>query len=166
MEGRKPNTSSISSELFGEKDSSSSSGSISSSTGIFSTVFPSTAVGKDSSRSESFGSWRKQDQEVHAWNPKQAPGDGISQSNERDSQSIPNKDSSSIYQHETVEPCVFSSSLYYGGRDIYSHSPNSQNTQVSGTPHIYKKDAGEDDPNSGNANSASRGNWWQGSLYY
>ncbi|XP_077214808.1 uncharacterized protein LOC143849612 [Tasmannia lanceolata] len=164
MEGRKPVTSSISAQLFGGKDSfSSSSESVSSSTGIFSTVFPSKVVGKNSSQSDALGSWTKQDQEVQTWNPKHAPGEGISQSMERGSQSIPYKERSSIYQDESIEPCIFSSSLYYGGRDICSLSPN---TRPSGTPYDFKKDAGEEDPNAGTLNSVSRGNWWQGSLYY
>ncbi|XP_021894531.1 uncharacterized protein LOC110812148 isoform X3 [Carica papaya] len=30
----------------------------------------------------------------------------------------------------------------------------------------FKKDGGEDDGNGNNSPGASRGNWWQGSLYY
>lgn len=30
----------------------------------------------------------------------------------------------------------------------------------------FKKDGnGDDDPNGNNSNSASRGNWWQGTIY-
>ncbi|MED6205526.1 hypothetical protein PIB30_018514 [Stylosanthes scabra] len=70
-----------------------------------------------------------------------------------------NKDMmSSIYEEQRVQPCHLSSSIYYGGQDIYSHP---QTTQNSGLNSLYKKDGGEDD-----SGSASRGNWWQGSLYY
>ncbi|KAK8660375.1 hypothetical protein V6N13_051301 [Hibiscus sabdariffa] len=67
-----------------------------------------------------------------------------------------NKDkSSSIYHNETVEPSYLSSSIYYGGQENYS--PFNKAT--------IKK---EDDPNGNNSSGdgASRGNWWQGSLYY
>lgn len=43
---------------------------------------------------------------------------------------IPNKDKNQIFQEERVEPCHLSSSLYYGGQDIYS---NSSSTQTSGS---------------------------------
>lgn len=39
---------------------------------------------------------------------------------------IPNKDRSSVLQEERVEPCHLSSSLYYGGQDVYSQSPSAQ----------------------------------------
>ncbi|KAF6140051.1 hypothetical protein GIB67_001792 [Kingdonia uniflora] len=63
-----------------------------------------------------------------------------------------NKGTSSIFQDETVRPCNFSSSIYYGGQDNYS-SPSKH----SGSPHIFKKDSDED-------GCASRGNWWQGMV--
>ncbi|KAK9158917.1 hypothetical protein Scep_005491 [Stephania cephalantha] len=66
---------------------------------------------------------------------------------------------SSLFQDEKTEPCYLSSSLYYGGQDLYSNPSNRGNT---GSSHIFKKDSDSDDPN----DSASRGNWWQGSLYY
>ncbi|XP_077222831.1 uncharacterized protein LOC143856484 isoform X2 [Tasmannia lanceolata] len=152
MEGKKPITSS---------PESSSAGSISSSTGVFSNIFP--RVGKDSSQSELLGPWRKQDQNVQAWNPNYAPGDGTSQSSDSNSKSIPYKDRSSVFQDDTVQPCFFSSSIYYGGQDIYSRSPTTQDSRL---PYDLKKDSGEDDSNLESSNIASRGNWWQGSLYY
>ncbi|KAE8729451.1 universal stress protein A-like protein-like [Hibiscus syriacus] len=104
--------------------------------GIFSSIFalPSSVGGRNSSGSKVLESW-----------PKQPMQD-----------QLPNKE-------ERVEPCHFSSSLYYGGRDSYSHSSSGQTS----TPYpIFKKDGGEDDPNGNNSMDASRGNWWQGSLYY
>ncbi|XP_072091771.1 uncharacterized protein [Arachis hypogaea] len=68
-----------------------------------------------------------------------------------------NKDMmSSMYEEQRVQPCHLSSSIYYGGQDIYSHP---QSTQNSGLNSLYKKDGGEDD-----SGSASRGNWWQGMI--
>lgn len=36
------------------------------------------------------------------------------------------REKSSIYHSEIVEPCYFSSSIYYGGQEVYS--PTGQNT--------------------------------------
>ncbi|EOY33903.1 Uncharacterized protein TCM_041741 isoform 1 [Theobroma cacao] len=72
---------------------------------------------------------------------------------------IPNKERNSVFQEERAEPCHLSSSLYYGGQDIYSRSSS---TQTSTSYPIFKKDGGEDDPNGNNSQDASRGNWWQG----
>eukprot|EP00262_Sarcandra_glabra_P011887 TRINITY_DN2941_c2_g2_i1.p1 TRINITY_DN2941_c2_g2~~TRINITY_DN2941_c2_g2_i1.p1 ORF type:complete len:162 (+),score=22.51 TRINITY_DN2941_c2_g2_i1:295-780(+) len=161
MEGRKPvgsSSYSISSDLFGDKDSSPSKQEPTTSTKIFGDVFPpaATVLARDLSRSEVLGSWKNQNTEHQGWGTKPASTDSISQS-------MPNKNRRSIFQDETVEPCFLSSSIYYGGRDICSNIPN---TRASGTPQIFKKDGGEDDMNGGNSSGASRGNWWQGSLYY
>ncbi|KAF8397402.1 hypothetical protein HHK36_016316 [Tetracentron sinense] len=157
MEGRKQvgSSSSFSSELFGFKNPSSSS----SSTGIFGSVFPPPSpmvVGRESSHSDVIGSLRKQDSGNQVWNTKPGAPDNFVKSSEGESHNTPAKDGSSIYQHEKVEPCYLSSSLYYGGQDIYSHSSN---THSSGSYPIFKKDGGDDDSN---GNCASRGNWWQG----
>ncbi|KAE9606152.1 hypothetical protein Lal_00024931 [Lupinus albus] len=79
----------------------------------------------------------------------------IGESNDR------NKSTSTNYQNEAVEPSYFSSSIYYGGQENYS--PRIRTTE----PHhvIFKKDK-DDDPNGKESNSTSRGNWWEGSLYY
>lgn len=163
MEGRKPasgassSSSSLSSDLFGSKDSATAN---SSSGGVFGSVFSpaSMGLGVNSSRSDALGTWRRQNPD-QAWNGKPTLADKNPQSGER--HSILNKDGGSMFHDETVEPCFLSSSLYYGGRDICNHSPN---TRASGTAPIFKKDGGDDDAS--NSNSASRGNWWQGSLYY
>ncbi|XP_010262673.1 PREDICTED: uncharacterized protein LOC104601144 [Nelumbo nucifera] len=147
MEGRKQvGSSSFPSDLFGVKDSSSSS------SGIFGSVFPSTstAIGRDISHSELIGSLRNQDKANPVCNTKQGVAEKKAQYSEGNN-------------HGTVEPCFLSSSLYYGGQDVYSQSPN---IRSSGSYPIFKKDGGEDDPNGSSLNSASRGNWWQGSLYY
>lgn len=149
MEGRKQassSSSSLTSELFGSKESSSS-------TGIFGSIFApsSKVVSRESLHSEVNG--RKKDSKKESWKAKPL-ADDTSKSSEGESQIFPNRDMSSIYQEQRVQPCHLSSSIYYGGQDIYSHP---QSTQSS----AYKKDVGEDD-----SGSASRGNWWQGSLYY
>nr|XP_043617491.1 uncharacterized protein LOC122589282 [Erigeron canadensis]XP_043617492.1 uncharacterized protein LOC122589282 [Erigeron canadensis] len=60
---------------------------------------------------------------------------------------------------EKAEPSYLSSSIYYGGQEIYP-----PNTHTNAYPqHTLKKGGGGEDPN---GSSASRGNWWQGSLYY
>ncbi|CAK7331396.1 unnamed protein product [Dovyalis caffra] len=115
-------------------------------------------LGRKTSGSEVMGSWQKQSSGNQAWNPKQGSPANIHAA----SYSMPNKDRNSVFQEERVEPCHLSSSLYYGGQDNYSQSPS---TQLAGSHPVFKKDGGEDDPN-GNPHSASRGNWWQGSLYY
>ncbi|XP_042475377.1 uncharacterized protein LOC122057371 [Macadamia integrifolia] len=161
MEGKKQvgSSSSFPSDLFGSTKESSPS------KGIFGSVFlpASKMVGRDSSHSELLGSLRKQDSVKDIWNNKHgsAPDGSNAQSRELGNKSsIPNKDSNpNIYhQDESMGPCYLSSSLYYGGQDIYSSSSSTQAS--SGSTLLYKQDGGED------PNDASRGNWWQGSLYY
>ncbi|XP_061366889.1 uncharacterized protein LOC133310017 [Gastrolobium bilobum] len=152
MEGRKQvgSSSSFTSELFGSNESHPSSAS-----GVFESIFsPSSKVfGRESLRSEVIGKTARE-----GWNTKISTPDYISKVSDGETQSTENKDMSSIYQEQRVQPCHLSSSIYYGGQDIYSHP---QSTQDSGLNSLYKKDGGEDD-----SGSASRGNWWQGSLYY
>ncbi|KAH9736228.1 plant/t7h20-70 protein [Citrus sinensis] len=149
MEGRKQtgSSSSLTNELFGSKESSSSSG-------IFGSIFspPSKVLGRESLHSESME--KKHDSSKEAWNTKPTtPG-----TYETESQGTAYKDMSSMYQDQRVQPCHLSSSIYYGGQDVYS--PRPPNSQGPGVNSVFKKD-GEDD-----SGSASRGNWWQGSLYY
>ncbi|KAI4356536.1 hypothetical protein L6164_000553 [Bauhinia variegata] len=149
--GSSPSSFSFTSELFGSKESCPSS-----SSGIFGSIFsPSPkVVGRESLRSEVSGKTA-----TEAWSSKIGTQDDTSKVNDDDETQIsPNKDLSSIYQEQRVQPCHLSSSIYYGGQDIYSHP---QSTQNAGLNSLYKKDGGEDD-----SGSASRGNWWQGSLYY
>ncbi|PIN10779.1 hypothetical protein CDL12_16626 [Handroanthus impetiginosus] len=65
-------------------------------------------------------------------------------------------------ENRKVEPCYFNSSIYYGGQEVYSST--TQNTV--GTPPNFKEDGRDIDQNESNSSCASRGNWWQGSLYY
>ncbi|CAN1167084.1 hypothetical protein LINPERHAP2_LOCUS27026 [Linum perenne] len=129
-------SSSFTADLFGTKESPPPTNS--GGGGAFASIFPPpSTVMKKYSSSEGTGAWQMhQHSGTQAWN-------------------------SSISKHRTtMEPCHLSSSIYYGGQENYSHSSTIQ----SPTPHpIYKKDGGDEDPN---GSSASRGNWWQGSLYY
>uniref|UniRef100_A0A5B6ZHP4 Uncharacterized protein n=1 Tax=Davidia involucrata TaxID=16924 RepID=A0A5B6ZHP4_DAVIN len=155
MEKKQVGSSSFTADLFGAKESVRPS----SSTGIFASIFPppSTVVGRNSTISELTGSSGNQ-----VWSTKQGTPDNIAKNSGGASNSIPKKERSSIFQ-ERAQPCPLSSSLYYGGQeDMYIHSSS---TQSSGSNPIFKKDEGED-ANGNYSHSASRGNWWQGSLYY
>ncbi|XP_027336498.1 uncharacterized protein LOC113850242 isoform X2 [Abrus precatorius] len=151
MEGNKrKGASSFTSELFGSKESHPSS------SGIFGSIFspPSPKVlGRESLRSEVSGKTANE-----TWSSKFGIQDDFSKGNDGQAQNAVDKDMSSIYQDQRVHPCHLSSSIYYGGQDIYSQPQSAQN---EGLNSLNKNDGGEDDPG-----IASRGNWWQGSLYY
>ncbi|CAL5322566.1 unnamed protein product [Camellia sinensis] len=137
--GSYSSSSSFTLDLFGPKDPSSSS---SSSTDIFGSVFgpPSTGLGKDSSHTGFMGSMKMQDFASQYGIAKHGTPDNMSQRGKGEA---------------SVEPCYFSSSIYYGGQEVY---PPTTHTTVS--QHIFKKDGRDDDPNGSNLNGASRGNWW------
>ncbi|KAH0674605.1 hypothetical protein KY285_024369 [Solanum tuberosum] len=94
--------SSFTNDLFGPKEPSKTS--------LFGSIFgpQSTGLGRDSTHSVARGSSRIQD-------PKnQSCGNakyGTSGNNE--------KNNSILYQNGTTEPCHLSSSIYYGGQDVY-----------------------------------------------
>ncbi|ESQ40117.1 hypothetical protein EUTSA_v10014930mg [Eutrema salsugineum] len=149
MEGRKKkaaasssSSSSLTSELFGSRENPSSSPS-SSSSRIFESIFapPSKVLGRES--------MRQQEAVTGVWNDKSSKTGDVGRNREQQ------ENLGQIYQDQSVQPCHLSSSIYYGGPDVY-YQP--QNSSVNST---NKKDGGEDD-----SGSASRGNWWQGSLYY
>ncbi|XP_071698193.1 uncharacterized protein [Rutidosis leptorrhynchoides] len=151
MEGKKQSSSSSSSftnELFGSKESSSSASS--SSSGLFNSIFPppSKAYGNDYISSEFI-------QKNHDYCATKS--DTGNKFDDKISKK-PNMDMSAFYDQDTSHPCHLSSSIYYGGQDIYP-SPHATNNTPGHYPSTYNKD-GEDD------GRASRGNWWQGSLYY
>ncbi|XP_027348870.1 uncharacterized protein LOC113860627 isoform X1 [Abrus precatorius] len=169
MEGRKlTGSSAFPSELFESKGSHPSSAS-----GIFESIFSPqpkslnelllviarwnqfrfSVLGRESLRSDVSGKTTSE-----GWSSKVGLQDYISKGSDVESNSAAHKDMSSMYQEQRVQPCHLSSSIYYGGQDIYSRP---QNTQDSGLNSLYKKDGVEDD-----SGSASRGNWWQESLYY
>ncbi|XP_039036327.1 uncharacterized protein LOC120173128 [Hibiscus syriacus] len=138
--GSSSSSSSLTSELFGSKDLPSSS------SGIFGSIFahPSKVLGRVSLHPDSMTDGQD--------NPNTKPGASGENPNTW------NRDTSSRYQEQKVQPCNLSSSIYYGGQDIY-YLPNS--SQGPGFNSMYKKDGGEED-----SGMASRGNWWQESLYY
>ncbi|KAK2642050.1 hypothetical protein Ddye_023813 [Dipteronia dyeriana] len=151
-------TSSFTADLFGSKEPPPPP---SSSSGIFASIL-SPQKTRTRLTGEVVGSWLKQNPGNQAWNTKH---ETPALSTEGATCDTLYKDRSYMFQEERAEPCHLSSSLYYGGQDIYSYSPS-----IRGAPESYplfkKDDKGEDDPNGNNSNGASRGNWWQGSLYY
>ncbi|KAG7033807.1 hypothetical protein SDJN02_03532 [Cucurbita argyrosperma subsp. argyrosperma] len=156
MEGKKhvgaesesESSSSRTTDPFGSKHSS-----YSSTTGIFGSIFaPSSKVlGRDSLLSQAKEGER--DSVNGPWIPNAEAQDDNGSHRQKERQEKKDKDMSSIYQEQGAQPCHLSSSIYYGGQDVYAHPQNSHNFEF--------KEGGEDD-----SGSASRGNWWQGSLYY
>lgn len=125
--------SSFTNDLFGPKDPPSPSSST-----LFGSVFgPPSSMGK-----QDFG------------------GHYVSGNITHNSKGGSSKDKNNKYDNQTVEPCYLSSSIYYGGQEVYP--PNSQ---PNASQSVFKKD-GTDGGGPNGSDSASRGNWWKGSLYY
>ncbi|CAN6457373.1 unnamed protein product [Victoria cruziana] len=151
------------SELFGGKESRTD--------GVFESVFSASSVPPPPSSSSSLSSSQ--------WSPS-AKGNGSSvleESWKKDGDERPDENTKNVSdigpqmgsgegmnteQVEGVESFYLSSSLYYGGQDICAPSPTSRSQGISKFP----KDGNDEDSISNSPNSASRGNWWQGSLYY
>ncbi|XP_010535437.1 PREDICTED: uncharacterized protein LOC104810744 [Tarenaya hassleriana] len=131
MEGKgRVGSSSFTAELFGTKEPQPPS-----SSGIFASIFPPPSkTGARNSPSSNHGFSGRRTESVN----------------------MERRENNPLFQEDRVQPCHLSSSLYYGGQDVYSHSTSNQ------TYHPMKKDHKGD----GNSQDASRGNWWQGSLYY
>ncbi|KAG6760160.1 hypothetical protein POTOM_036663 [Populus tomentosa] len=158
MENKRQVVASSFDHLFGPKDSSSSS---SASSGIFESIFPHPSkvpAGRDSGIMEN-----------HGGRGKYANRDNVAQKAKGEGSG---KGKSLVFQNETPEPCYLSSSIYYGGQENYSpRTKNSEYQHVVSSEFVnklirFKKDDEQEDPNGNDPNSASRGNWWQGSLYY
>ncbi|KAE8682076.1 pentatricopeptide repeat-containing protein [Hibiscus syriacus] len=66
----------------------------------------------------------------------------------------------SLHRYETTAPCNLCSSIHYGGQEDYFSL-----TTTDSLSYLEKGEA-DDGPNGINSSGASRGNWWQGSLYY
>ncbi|XP_073156592.1 uncharacterized protein [Henckelia pumila] len=157
MEGRKPSSSSFPSNLFGVNDSSSAA----SSSSIFGSIFTRTAQGIGSEPLNASETEKKHDSGSQALNAKNGVSGSFQEkdvsSGEGRSQSTTNKEMN-LYQHEhKAHPFHYDSSIYYGGQDFYSRPPTAPNPCFT----TFNKDGGEDE-----SGGASRGNWWQGSLYY
>lgn len=131
---------SFTTDLFGTRDTSSLS-----SNHIFGPVFSSSF--KASQHSEVGGK-----SQAFSCSPKT---EGNSKYKEGRSQSTSSREMGSFYQEQRTDPCHLSSSIYYGGQDVCTQNPG------TGFNSSLKRDGGEDD-----SGGASRGNWWQGSLYY
>ncbi|KAA0031766.1 uncharacterized protein E5676_scaffold194G001770 [Cucumis melo var. makuwa] len=139
MEGKSKGyqTSSFVADLFDVKEAP-----LSSASGAFATIFPSPQKGAGRNSSSSVD-WLKQTNGNQPHHTRQGNSGG------------------------SLEPCHLSSSLYYGGQDGYSQAPSAGPSPLPPPPHTMKKSGGQqDDPNGNNSQPASRGNWWQGSLYY
>ncbi|KAK4756056.1 hypothetical protein SAY87_009813 [Trapa incisa] len=151
--------------------SSSSSPASSYSTGSsFGSIFPppsSPVMGmrRDSSQCGIFmGSTRNQDCGNHygIWDNYGGDGESFGQVFSMESKARGTQN----YQHEISEPSYLSSSIYYGGQENYSpRTPTSDQPQHMFQFKKYERDDDEDS-NGSNSESASRGNWWKGSLYY
>ncbi|MBA0558542.1 hypothetical protein Golob_015555, partial [Gossypium lobatum] len=177
MEGKKnveSSSSSITSKLFGSKDSPPSS-----SAGIFGSIFapPSKSFTKGgefeglfvlkafddltlfSFLAQIFGreslrpaGTKTQHSPNEPWNTK--PGASAQDVVvEGETGNTGNRDKSDKYQEQRIYPCQLSSSIYYGGQDVYLYPQGSQSSELDS---VFKKDDGEDD-----SGSATRGNWWQ-----
>ncbi|KAL1222072.1 hypothetical protein V5N11_025528 [Cardamine amara subsp. amara] len=75
------------------------------------------------------------------------------------SRNILSSNHGSLDQCKESAACNLSSSLYYGGQDVYSRTTHNQTY-----PTINKDQVRDDDD--AKSLDACRGNWWQGSLYY
>ncbi|XP_010553053.1 PREDICTED: uncharacterized protein LOC104823267 [Tarenaya hassleriana] len=157
MEGnKKVGSSSLLSELFGSRENSPSS-----SSGYFESIFtpPSKALG----RRTMTGNWnRPVDSSNEVWSKKSSDtGENGRTCKEQENPGLINSGPGSIYKEQKVQPCHLSSSIFYGGQDDYVRPHSVSGSSMNSTILQYKKDGGEDD-----SGSASRGNWWQESLYY
>ncbi|THU68274.1 hypothetical protein C4D60_Mb08t02180 [Musa balbisiana] len=167
MEGEKtPSSSSIADELLDIRKSAgtpadssfSSSSSSALSPGYFSSVFPpgSTEMSKDSAESDLFWTSSERRTDDLIGNAQAAVADGKSQGSPSRKQTTWSKDGKLVDPNQSEESTYLCSSVHYGGRDFYVSSPSNQ---VSGAPKSDKKaDEGDD---SGDANIANRGEWWQ-----
>ncbi|XP_009116267.1 uncharacterized protein LOC103841476 isoform X1 [Brassica rapa] len=124
--------------IFGPRVSSPPS---SSTTGLFNSIFPRPSEKRMLGRQMDFAS-----RGGHV--KYQSPSERGERSNK--------KDKKSYHNEETEPPCNLSSSIYYGGQENYSSTTTTTKDTMQ-----YKKDGDE-----GDSKSASRGNWWEGSLYY
>ncbi|XP_057772394.1 uncharacterized protein LOC130991976 [Salvia miltiorrhiza] len=161
MEKNNQLASSFTNDLFGATDSSPNSAA----NGIFSSIFaaPSAVAARNYSTSKS------NDNEQQGTTPhgSQSLDTGVQgnmiKGKENESNFVYSKEMDSIFQ-ERPGPSPLSSSLYYGAKeDMYV---NSSSPHTSRPDTDYKKYGGVDDPSGNNSTGASRGNWWQGSLYY
>ncbi|CAJ2655839.1 uncharacterized protein LOC123919514 [Trifolium pratense] len=135
---QKITASSLCSELFGSKESHLSSSQIFFDS-IFSTQSPKIS-GTESVQSEV--NEKTKNETLNSKSDSQAPN-------------TKSKEMSWMYEDQQIQPCSLSSSIYYGGQDIYP-PPQKQNYAFNS----YKSSGGKDD-----SQIATR-NWWEGSYEY
>uniref|UniRef100_A0ACD5TFZ5 Uncharacterized protein n=1 Tax=Avena sativa TaxID=4498 RepID=A0ACD5TFZ5_AVESA len=122
--------------------------------GYFSSVFSASPAAnpRDARQTDLYTMLNKQ-------NPKGQSGGGIADGKSQVSPTkgcVAYKDGKQFYTNESSESPYFGSSVHYGGRDFYDSSSIKQANEPSRN---YK----EDNPD---GSLATRGDWWQGSLYY
>ncbi|KAJ0928815.1 hypothetical protein HanRHA438_Chr04g0198201 [Helianthus annuus] len=141
-------SSSLATDLFGPKDSSSSS-----SSALFDSMFPPPSK-----------AYKREDisYEQPKKNYESTPKRDCLDNEKNKCQNSKMIDLSAYYEQEVSQPCTLSSSLHYGGQDICINPHTTKNTPGPGqySTQNYSNNIGEDD------GFATRGNWWQGSLYY
>ncbi|KAL4321833.1 hypothetical protein AHAS_Ahas14G0150000 [Arachis hypogaea] len=117
-------SSSFTSELFGSDQSQRPS----SNSGILASIFPpsSKVLGRES---------RHFQVTEKTATPKTVIPDDVHKYKSNDGETrnhTTNKDMmSSMYEEQRVQPCHLSSSIYYGGQDIYSHPQSTQNSGLN-----------------------------------
>ncbi|XP_056689201.1 uncharacterized protein [Spinacia oleracea] len=121
-------SSSLTSQLFGSQESSSSND-------VLASIFPpSKGTGRNSAYSETRGSWQKDPSGNQTWNIKQ---DNTYKQGDAAYGSSGNKERGTVYQQEGGEPCYMSSSVYYGGREVYAKSSATQTSTSYPTLLMY-----------------------------
>jgi len=135
-------------DLFGRKETNKPSSGSSYFNSVFATS-PNSTMGKEAIHGKQRG-------ESHAGNGYAYNSDVKSQGSPTKKQTVYTKDGKSYTSNESAESPYFGSSVHYGGRDFYGGSPPKHAVETSKN---YK-----DDNQDGSV--ATRGDWWQGSLYY
>ncbi|KAJ8499328.1 hypothetical protein OPV22_009880 [Ensete ventricosum] len=154
MAGKRTSASLMADEVVRQKETSLSG---KSSSGYFGAVFPSTSTAKAKGLPQLDLYWT-----LNKRSTDTNTGSAQRMTTENQKKVGPSKSiKEGIYPSESTELAYFGSSVHYGARDFYTTSSDT-NTCVN--PINHYKTHGENI--SGNSNIATRGEWWQGSLYY
>uniref|UniRef100_A0A0D9WH79 Uncharacterized protein n=1 Tax=Leersia perrieri TaxID=77586 RepID=A0A0D9WH79_9ORYZ len=121
--------------------------------GYFSTVFAASppANAKDTKQADLYAMLNKQNSKG-----QNAGGFADGKSHSPTKARATYKDGKHSYPNESSESPYFGSSVHYGAREFYGNTPQKQGNESSGN---HK----EENPD---GSLATRGDWWQGSLYY
>ncbi|KAF0923960.1 hypothetical protein E2562_007782 [Oryza meyeriana var. granulata] len=121
--------------------------------GYFSTVFSASpaANAKDAKQTDLYAMLNKQ-------NSKGQNGGGFAdgKSHSPTKARTAYKDGKHSYPNESSESPYFGSSVHYGAREFYGNTPQNQCDELPGNHKEQNPDG----------SLATRGDWWQGSLYY